>query len=111
MNLIPKPQAEAVPVLEAGDSVAQPPLHPASHRLHGTAPARGRPGCTDESAHLPPPRHPRHGRSHLQLATWLGVYVNATPGTDAFDNTTMILGTQSEPQPDATLIILPEHGG
>src|SRR5262249_35155602 len=34
-----------------------------------------------------------------------------TPGTDFVDNTTTILGEESEPQPDAGLMILPEYGG
>jgi Uma2 family endonuclease len=60
---------------------------------------------------MPSPLKPGHGRSHGWVMTWLGVYADATPGTDIFDNTTTILGGSSEPQPDASLLILPEHGG
>src|SRR5207245_3471933 len=35
----------------------------------------------------------------------------ATPGTETMDNATAILGDDSEPQPDAALIIEPESGG
>jgi Uma2 family endonuclease len=38
-------------------------------------------------------------------------YENATPGTQALNNTTDILGPDSEPQPDGCLLILPEKGG
>src|SRR5262249_11215700 len=38
-------------------------------------------------------------------------YQAETPGTDALDNTSAILGDDSEPQPDACILILPECGG
>jgi Uma2 family endonuclease len=52
-----------------------------------------------------------HGRPHGQLMAWLANYQAATPGTDALDNTTTILGDDSQPQPDACLLIVPECGG
>jgi len=42
---------------------------------------------------------------------WLTHYWIAAPGTQVWDNTTAILGDDSEPQPDATLVIEPERGG
>ena len=42
---------------------------------------------------------------------WLTNYWGATPGTQVRDNATAILSEESEPQPDAALIIEPEHGG
>ena len=53
----------------------------------------------------------RHGRPHARLAFWLTTYVEETAGTDALDNTTNILGEESEPQPDLCLRVLPECGG
>ena len=47
-----------------------------------------------------------HGRYHSLLMAWLGQFWTATPGTDALDNTTVILGDDSEPQPDASLLIV-----
>jgi hypothetical protein len=38
-------------------------------------------------------------------------YCLATPGTHTLHNATMILGEESEPQPDLGLRILPEYGG
>jgi Uma2 family endonuclease len=38
--------------------------------------------------------------------TWLNLYKAATLGTRAFDNSTQILGEDSEPQPDAALIVV-----
>lgn len=48
----------------------------------------------------------RHARFHALLLGWLGRYWEFTPGTDVLDNTTTILGEDSEPQPDASLRIL-----
>jgi Uma2 family endonuclease len=53
----------------------------------------------------------RHGRPHSRLVGWLFNYTDATPGTDVLDNTTNILDDESEPQPDACLLITPECGG
>ncbi|HEU5117114.1 MAG TPA: Uma2 family endonuclease, partial [Isosphaeraceae bacterium] len=52
-----------------------------------------------------------HGRNDFLLAGWLFDYSVATPGTTGQLNTTAILDDQSEPQPDAALLILPTHGG
>jgi Uma2 family endonuclease len=52
-----------------------------------------------------------HGRAGVLLSRWLGEYEEATPGTEAHAGTTDILGTDSEPEPDGSLIILPECGG
>jgi Uma2 family endonuclease len=48
---------------------------------------------------------------HIRLGTLLGVYESATPGVEAADNTTLILGPQSEPQPDLHLRLAEAHGG
>ena len=57
------------------------------------------------------PLLPRHGRPHARIMSWLGLYQGSTPGTEVLDNTTTILSVDSEPQPDACLLILPECGG
>jgi Uma2 family endonuclease len=57
-----------------------------------------------------PLRRP-HGNYSFVLGTALGLYSSATPGTEGLDNTTTILGEESEPQPDLALRILPEFGG
>jgi Uma2 family endonuclease len=50
-----------------------------------------------------------HSQPHADLMTWLGVYRAATPGTGAYDNPTVRLDADNEPQPDAVLRI--ERGG
>ena len=52
-----------------------------------------------------------HGEIHTEIMGWLSAYKGATPGTRAFDNASVILADDSEPQPDASLIIRPECGG
>ncbi len=52
-----------------------------------------------------------HGRAHVPVIMWLGHYAENTPGVEVLDNATTILGWKSEPQPDASLRIVPECGG
>ncbi|OAI40276.1 hypothetical protein AYO40_04975 [Planctomycetaceae bacterium SCGC AG-212-D15] len=47
-----------------------------------------------------------HGRHHFRLSHWLGTYEDETPGVEAYDNATTILGEESEPQPDNSLLIV-----
>ena len=58
-----------------------------------------------------PVRYGRHSHPHTRLVTWLGNYETDTPGVEAGDNGTVRLDLDNEPQPDAFLIIRPEHGG
>jgi Uma2 family endonuclease len=61
--------------------------------------------------YMPAALRRRHGRHHGLLVHWLYEYEEHTPGVEAYDNTTTIMAEDSEPQPDASLIILPECGG
>jgi Uma2 family endonuclease len=53
----------------------------------------------------------RHGTNHLPLGSIFFAYAASTPGTECGDNTTVLLGEDSELQPDLYLRILPEFGG
>lgn len=57
------------------------------------------------------PVHRLHAIYHLKLAVVIGHYEGDTPGVEAADNHTAILGREGEPQPDLTLRLLPEYGG
>ena len=61
--------------------------------------------------YLSSPQKRPQGRCQRLLARWLDEYEEATPGTEGLYNSTSILGTESEPQPDGCLLILPECGG
>jgi Uma2 family endonuclease len=52
-----------------------------------------------------------HGEPHLLLGVLLAVYSSRTPGVRASDNTTVVLGDETELQPDLLLRVLPEYGG
>lgn len=52
-----------------------------------------------------------HGDPHAHVLAWLGNYMAATPGVAASDNSTIALDLDNDPQPDASLRILPSHGG
>ena len=58
-----------------------------------------------------PVRAKSHGRPHALIMGWLSAYWFATPGTQLYDNTTLRLDMDNEPQPDAALCIEPERGG
>jgi len=46
-----------------------------------------------------------HGKMHMHVSRWLLDYEEATPGTESFNNATVILGKEGEPQPDLCLLI------
>jgi Uma2 family endonuclease len=52
-----------------------------------------------------------HGRHHIPLSAIFFAYEGSTPGVECGDNSTIILGKDSEPQPDLFLRIMPEFGG
>jgi Uma2 family endonuclease len=58
-----------------------------------------------------PVRARKHGKPHLRLASWLAAYENDTPGVECFDNSTVRLDLDNEPQPDLVLMKLPDKGG
>jgi Uma2 family endonuclease len=58
----------------------------------------------------PPADYP-HGRCVLLLNGLLGTYEAATPGAEGAGRITLILGHESEPEPDLHLRFLPEYGG
>jgi Uma2 family endonuclease len=53
----------------------------------------------------------KHSSPHAILVGWLVQYWVATPGVLVGDNGSVRLDPENMPQPDAFLMILPEHGG
>jgi Uma2 family endonuclease len=104
MSRIAKP---VLPPLVDGEKLDQPTFHARYEAMPDRVKAELIDGVVVMAAAL---KHP-HGRSHGKLIHWLHEYEDATPGVEAFDNTTMIMGPRSEPQPDAALIIRPGLGG
>lgn len=93
--------------LEPGDHLDQPTFHARYELMSEDVKAELIGGVVYMPAAL---RRP-HGRSSGLLVRWLGAYEDETPGVELYDNTTTIMGEDSEPQPDACLIIQPECGG
>lgn len=61
---------------------------------------------------MPPPvSATNHGVPHSRIMFWLGVYWSATPEVIVGDNSTLWMRSDDDAQPDAMLLILPEHGG
>jgi len=58
-----------------------------------------------------PVRADQHGEPHGFIVGWLAVYRASTPGVRMFDNSTVRLDNENEPQPDAILRLEPELGG
>jgi Uma2 family endonuclease len=96
-----------IPPLENGDHLDQKTFH----ERYEAMPEGFKAELIGGIVYLPSPLKPKHGRPHARLMGWLSLYEATTPGCDIVDNTTMILGDESEPQPDASLLILPEYGG
>jgi Uma2 family endonuclease len=106
-----RPTAAIVPVippLENGDHLDQKTFH----ERYAAMPDSTRAELIGGRVYLmASPVFKPHGGPHGRIVTWIGIYQAATPGTDFYDNTSTILGRDSEPQPDACLLILPECGG
>jgi Uma2 family endonuclease len=96
-----------IPPLEAGDHLDQATFH---ERYEAMPPAF-RAELIGGMVIVPSPLSQGHGVYHALIMGWLTSYWIATPGTQAADNVTTILGELSEPQPDGALIIEPAAGG
>ena len=95
------------PLLEAGDHLDQATFH----ARYEAMPPDFRAELIGGVVFVPSPLRLEHGEAHALVMGWLTNYWNATPGTSVRDNATAILGEESEPQPDATLVIEPDRGG
>jgi Uma2 family endonuclease len=97
-----------IPELCAGDRLTRAEFE----RRYSTMPNLKKAELIEGVVYMPSPvTHKSHGFPHIVLTTWMGVYMYATPGTDAGDNSTIRLDWDNEPQPDAMLRILPQCGG
>ena len=98
---------EHPPMLEPGDHLDQP----AFHARYNAMPEEVKAELVGGVVYMPAALRRPHGRSSGLLVHWLRAYEDDTLGVEVCDNTTTILGENSEPQPDACLIVQPEFGG
>jgi Uma2 family endonuclease len=100
--------APAEPVeLNTGDRMSRAEFH----RLYEQTPPEFRAELIGGTVYVASPLKRRHGTNHLPLGSLFFLYEGQTPGVESADNTTVLLGEDSEPQPDLFLRILPEHRG
>jgi Uma2 family endonuclease len=97
-----------IPPLEPGDRLSRAEFE----RRYEAMPGLKKAELIEGVVYMPSPvRIRRHGQPQFRLITWLGSYAAATPHTIGGDNATARLDLDNEPQPDALLMIDPEHGG
>lgn len=96
-----------VPPLDNGDRLTRPEFE----RRYATMPHVKKAELIEGVVYMPSPVSNEHAVPHFDLITWLGYYRAATPGISGGDNGTLRLDLDNEPQPDAFLRILAEHGG
>jgi Uma2 family endonuclease len=101
------PKAASEFPLEPGDCLDQETFH----ARYEAMPEHVKAELIEGVVYMPSPLKLEHGEVHLEVVSWLTLYKAATLGTRAADNATTILGPFSEPQPDASLFIVPEYGG
>ena len=94
-------------MLEPGDHLDQRTFH----ARYETMPEDVKAELIGGVVYMPAALRRHHGRASGLLIHWLRAYEDDTPGVELYDNATTIMGEDSEPQPDACLIIQPECGG
>lgn len=110
MNIVPAQPGLAksgVPLLVNGDRMSQAEFH----WRYQTYPEDVKFELVGGIVYMASPLRYPHGTYHKTLSLVLGLYEAATPGVEAADNVTTILGEESETQPDLALRILTECGG
>lgn len=93
--------------LRSGDQMTREEFH----RLYEQAPKHFKAELIGGIVYMASPVSLLHSRPHSFLHNVLFGYEGRTPGVQMFDNATVLLADDSEPQPDLALRILPEHGG
>ncbi len=109
-NLPPssEPRPEIILPLEPSDRLTRDEFE----RRYEAMPKLKKAELIEGVVYMPSPvRQRRHGRPHVRLVTWLGIYEGGTPGVEGGDNSTVRLDMDNDPQPDALLFIDPACGG
>jgi len=94
-------------ILRPGDRLDQPTFH----RLYLASPEGFKAELIGGIVMVPFGASLGHAGDHSLLGGLFFVYSASTPGTRSLTEPTVILGPDSEPQPDCVLIVAPEHGG
>ncbi len=93
--------ATAGPLLEPGDRLSRAEFERRYERMPSVKKAE----LIEGIVYLPSPLRARsHAEPHIRLAGWLLLYTSETPGVECFDNSSVRLDLDNEPQPDLVLI-------
>lgn len=101
------PLVARIPPLESGDRLSRAEFE----RRYGAMPRLKKAELIRGVVYVQAAVSAFHGDPHGQIIGWLHVYRAFTPGVMLFDNTTVRLSEDSEPQPDASLRIDHACGG
>jgi len=104
---IHRPGFEPEEELHSGDRMSRQEFH----SLYEKSPDGFKAELIGGTVYVASPLRLPHGTNHPVLSGLLFIYQVATPGVELGDNTTVLLGDESEPQPDLFLRVLPEYGG
>src|SRR5438477_1869971 len=100
--------ALAEPLLEPGDRLSRDEFE----RRYERMPHLKKAELIEGTVYMPSPvRARKHAQPHSNLAGWLVLYSSETPGVECFDNSTVRLDLDNEPQPDLVLIKGAAKGG
>src|SRR5688572_16715454 len=98
---------QGIPRLRSGDHLDRATFH----ERYLAMPPEFRAELVDGVVIASSPTSPQHGHPHNSVSGTLWYYEIETPGTRAYNNTTVYPDAVSEVQPDNMLIVLPEFGG
>ena len=101
------PSGYGAPLLCNGDRMKQPEFH----KRYEAYPEDAKFELVGGVVYMASPLRMPHGRYQPKLSLVFALYESETPGVELADNATVILGVESEPQPDLMLRILTEAGG
>ena len=96
------------PLLEPGDRLTREEFE----RRYERMPHLKKAELIEGTVYMPSPvRARRHAQPHSRLSGWLLFYESETPDVECFDNSTVRLDLDNEPQPDLVLIKSTTKGG
>lgn len=110
MASVPEPRRtpkREVPTLESGDRLTQAEFH----RIYEQMPENFKAELVGGVVYVASPLRQAHATYHSDLDGLLVYYRFFTPGVEAGNNATILLGQTGEPQPDLYLRVLSEFGG
>ena len=101
------PGAPATTTLENGDRLTRCEFE----RRYALRPDLKKAQLIEGVVYMPSPVSVAHAGPHAMIQTVLLVYAASTPGVHGYDNATLRLDLDNEPQPDVLLRLTPEAGG